>query len=123
MKINTEIEFLIKSLEEENNVAPPLVVDKVLNEKVEVNDKLTLLLAQELYGVVVAEFEKIINNFSYKCFELDICEKVYLIEDIFVIYVGLIDFHENTSYFEPSYRVVFEELSHNTLFDPKALDP
>jgi hypothetical protein len=64
-----------------------------------------IIEAQSQYNVAVAEYENIIKNFTCKRFNIGQFEIVYLIEDSFIIYIGLSNIY-----------AVFEEFSHNEIY-------
>ena len=85
-----------------------------------------------LFKNVCLEFEKIINNFSFKKYEISDFEIVYQIEDDLILYISLNDnftgSEEETSkkehayYFHDKditmlYHVYIEELTENRIFN------
>ncbi len=67
-----------------------------------------------LYSKVVNEYEKVISNYSFTSYKITDYETVYVIQDLFVIYLGLVSFSTHS---EPgNYMVVFEELLDNSIF-------
>ena len=67
-----------------------------------------------LYTKVISKYEQYLENFTYNTLTINNYERVYIVEDTFVIYVGLIDFSPSTNY--QNYTVVFEELLDNPIF-------
>ena len=67
-----------------------------------------------LYQKVKYEYENIIKEYSYTCNILNDMECVYVVEDSFIVYVGIIDFEkeENPNY----YYIVINELLDNSIF-------
>ncbi len=66
-----------------------------------------------LYQKVESDYESIIADYSFKKLILKDSERVYIIQDSFIIYVGLINYGDLTF---PNYRIVFEELLDNNIF-------
>lgn len=70
-------------------------------------------VAVEQFKNIINEYELIIESLSYVKYSIKEYELAYLIEDSFIIYIGLIyatpDFSEN-------YVILFEELSENAIF-------
>ena len=69
---------------------------------------------QDLYNKVAFEYEKRLIGFKYEIFKINDFERVYLVEDTFAIYLGIIDFSPNKKYIWDT--IVFEELLENTIF-------
>ena len=67
----------------------------------------------QLYHRVVSDYEKEIEPYSYNKIILNDTECVYVIQDTFIIYLGLINYGDNSFV---DYRVVFEELLDNPIF-------
>lgn len=67
----------------------------------------------KLYQHIIADYEKEIKDYSYKKLIINNDEIVYVVQDVFVIYVGLINYG-NSSFI--NYKIVFEELLDNTVF-------
>ncbi len=70
--------------------------------------------AQEIYSQVISEYENVLCGLTFSRFDIGQCEATYLIEDTFIIYVGLINFSSSEQF--PMFSVVFEEFSYNELF-------
>lgn len=66
-----------------------------------------------LYREVLNDYEQIIERYSFQKYSLNDEECVYVIQDTFVIYVGIINYGSNDF---PNYVVVFEELLDNDIF-------
>ena len=47
---------------------------------------------QDLYNKVVFEYEKHLIGFNYEIFKMNDFERVYLVEDVFAIYLGIMNF-------------------------------
>lgn len=67
-----------------------------------------------LYNRVRVEYEKKIEGYSYKCNDLNDMECVYIIEDSFVVYIGVIDYSNEDS--SDYYYIVIDELLDNSIF-------
>lgn len=66
-----------------------------------------------LYLQVLKEYEKIIEKFSFQYYIINDYERVYSIQDTFVIYIGLINYGD--THFK-NHMIVFEELLDNDIF-------
>lgn len=66
-----------------------------------------------LYQQIVLDYEKEIEPYSYNKINLNDTECVYVIQDTFIIYLGLINYGDDSFV---NYTVVFEELSDNPIF-------
>lgn len=66
-----------------------------------------------LFLKVADEYEKVISKFSFQCYKLNDSERVYIVQDSFVVYLGLINYG---SIDFPHYTIVFEELLDNDIF-------
>lgn len=67
----------------------------------------------QLYHRVVLDYEKEIEPYTYKKITINQTECVYVIQDTFIIYLGLINYGDDSFV---DYRVVFEELLDNSIF-------
>ena len=67
-----------------------------------------------LFTKVKFEYENLLNNYSYNFFEINNFEIVYIIEDSFIVYLGIVDFGETN---DPYYYVVIDELLDNNIFN------
>lgn len=65
------------------------------------------------YPKATEAYEDIIKEYSYTFSELNDYERVYVVQDSFVLYVGLINYGDDIF---PNYRVVFEELLNNDIY-------
>ena len=61
-----------------------------------------------LYQKVVLDYEKEIETYSYNKIILNTEESVYVIQDTFILYLGLINYGSDEFI---NYTIVFEELS------------
>lgn len=68
----------------------------------------------ELYDRVIEVYEEDLSRFSYKTYIINEKERVYVIQDAAVIYLGLIDMWHHGDFVQ--YFVVFEELILNESF-------
>ncbi len=66
-----------------------------------------------LYQQIVLDYEKEIEPYSYNKINLNDTECVYVIQDTFIIYLGLINYGDDSFV---NYTVVFEELLDNPIF-------
>ena len=66
-----------------------------------------------LYRQVVLDYEDEIEPYSYKKINLNDTECVYVIQDTFIIYLGLINYGDDNFV---NYKIVFEELLDNPIF-------
>lgn len=66
-----------------------------------------------LYQEVLSDYEKVIEKYSFQKYLLNDGESVYVIQDTFVLYIGLINYGDDDF---PNYRIVFEELLNNDIF-------
>lgn len=66
-----------------------------------------------LYQEIIDEYEKIIGKYSFQKYILNEEESVYIIQDTFVLYIGLINYGDDDF---PNHRIVFEELLNNDIF-------
>ncbi|MCL2847553.1 MAG: hypothetical protein FWE13_02220 [Firmicutes bacterium] len=73
-----------------------------------------MLDAQAEYAKVINEYEQILKGYSYDCFELGVCEKVFVIEDSFVIIACLVNFSSDVKFVNPT--IIFEEFTYNEIF-------
>jgi len=69
---------------------------------------------QDLYNKVVFEYEKHLIGFNYEIFKMNDFERVYLVEDDFAIYLGIMNFSPSKKYIRDT--IVFEELLENSIF-------
>jgi len=69
--------------------------------------------AFSFFPKVLAAYEEMIKNYSYVSLPLSDFERVYVIQDSFVLFAGLINYGDITF---PYYRVMFEELLHNDIY-------
>lgn len=69
---------------------------------------------KKLFEKVISDYENILNKFSYKKYSINKDENVYIIEDSFIIYIGLINYFTNSSF--PQYHALFEEFLYNEIF-------
>ena len=69
---------------------------------------------QDLYNKVVFEYEKHLIGFNYEIFKMNDFERVYLVEDNFAIYLGIMNFSPSKKYIWDT--IVFEELLENSIF-------
>lgn len=70
-------------------------------------------VAVEQFKNIINEYELIIESLSYVKYSIKEYELAYLIEDSFIIYIGLI---HATPDFSENYVILFEELSENAIF-------
>lgn len=66
-----------------------------------------------LYREVLNDYEQIIGKYYFQKYSLNDKESVYVIQDKFVIYVGIINYGSGDF---PNYVIVFEELLDNDIF-------
>lgn len=66
-----------------------------------------------LYSKVLLNYEAIIKKYAHRFIDLNKNERVYIIQDSLVVYVGLINFGDSIF---PCYRIMLEELLYNTIF-------
>ena len=69
---------------------------------------------QDLYNKVAFEYEKHLIGFNYEIFKMNDFERVYLVEDAFAIYLGIMNFSPSKKYIWDT--IVFEELLENSIF-------
>lgn len=69
-----------------------------------------------LFAKLKVAYEEIISRYSFMIYQLDSHEIVYIIEDSFIIYLGLVDFSYGDDTRHKYYRVVFNELLENCIF-------
>lgn len=67
-----------------------------------------------LYKKVTSKYEDCLQNRNCVVLSINAYEKVYVVEDSFAIYIGLMDFHPSPNH--ENYTVVFEELLDNPIF-------
>ena len=87
----------------------------------------------DLYLEILSKFEKLIDKFGFSIYTINDLEKVYVVEDSFIIYIGIKDYYcdgsteeraariEKNSYYSErdvtnAFILVFEELTYNELF-------
>ena len=66
-----------------------------------------------LYPKALQSYEEIIKDYSYRTYAMSDIERVYVIEDSFALYIGLVNFGDDQF---PNHIVVFEELLYNEIY-------
>ena len=69
--------------------------------------------AFSFFPKVIAAYEEIIKDYTYMVFPLNDYEKVYVIQDSFILYAGLVNYGDEQF---AQYRVTFEELLSNNIY-------
>ena len=124
-----------KCLKIKSDLAPK----SLISNEIDVSDKMSYnhnlkrdkyyYKAKEIYDEVINEYKKLIDRYSYNEYSIQPHEKVFVIEDSFVIFIGLAENHpEHTTidkeeyyrFFGNSidmlYHIHMEELTQNELF-------
>ena len=86
------------------------------------SEDITMITNIDTIQNIINEFKKSIESYSYKVYDINTKEKVIVIEDSLVLYVGFLTYFEdwygecNTNFYEKEdYCLKIEELTYNTL--------
>lgn len=69
-----------------------------------------------LYRRVISEYESEIGQYGFERLEMSETEMVYVIQNDFVVYLGMVDFDIHLNGGTPSFMIVFEEMKKNNVF-------
>lgn len=72
-----------------------------------------IIAISRIYQKAILQYEAVIKPYNFKHYQINETESVYIVEDIFAIYIGIINFGEVSC---PVYYVVFEELLCNSIY-------
>lgn len=70
-----------------------------------------------LYKKVMHAYERMIQEHTYTEQIIENYEKVYVIDDVFVVYLGIVNFSINAQCQHGDFRIVFEELLDNSVLN------